>query len=79
MPGREKDSPASGELIAVFVPSTPTPITGFVVFVPAEEVYELDISNEDAIKMLVSGGIATPPVMHRVPRANLAEPPQAAG
>jgi uncharacterized membrane protein len=74
LPGREKESPASGELIAVFVPSTPTPITGFVVFVPAEEVYELDISNEDAIKMLVSGGITTPPLMHRAPRPNLLEP-----
>ena len=73
--GREADSPASGELIAVFVPSTPTPITGFVVFVPTDEVYELDISNEEAIKMLVSGGLATPPIMHRVPRVNLAVPP----
>lgn len=66
--GAPPSGPSEGELIAVFVPSTPTPITGFVVFLPADEVHELDISNEDAIKLLVSGGITTPPVMHRVPR-----------
>ncbi len=66
--GTPANGPSEGELIAVFVPSTPTPITGFVVFLPADEVHELEISNEDAIKLLVSGGITTPPVMHRAPR-----------
>ncbi len=57
------DGPTPGELIAIFVPNTPTPVTGFVILVPKDEVYELGISNEEAIKMLVSGGIATPPTL----------------
>lgn len=46
--------------VAVFVPSTPTPFTGFVVMVNKEEVFPTDISIEEAIKFLVSGGIAVP-------------------
>jgi uncharacterized membrane protein len=62
------DGPLAGKLVAIFVPSTPTPVTGFVIMVPADEVYELDISTENVIKMLVSGGIATPPELFRLPR-----------
>jgi uncharacterized membrane protein len=62
------DGPLKGKLVAIFVPSTPTPVTGFVIMVPADEVYQLDISTEDVIKMLVSGGIATPAELHRLPR-----------
>jgi uncharacterized membrane protein len=76
-PGNQGEGFASGELIAIFVPSTPTPITGYVVFVPAEEVHELDLTNEDAIKLLVSGGITSPKVMNRMPKAGIAELPAA--
>lgn len=62
------DGPATGKLVAIFVPSTPTPVTGFVIMVPADEVYELDISTENVIKMLVSGGIATPADLRRLPQ-----------
>lgn len=46
--------------VAVFVPSTPTPFTGFTVIVKKEEVYPTSISVEEAIKFIVSGGIVTP-------------------
>lgn len=52
-------------MIAIFVPSTPTPVTGFVVMLPAAEVHELQISTEEAIKFIVSGGFAAPPVINR--------------
>lgn len=52
-------------MIAVFVPSTPTPVTGFVVMLPASEVHGLNITTEEAIKYIVSGGFATPPVINR--------------
>ncbi len=70
LPGKDAKPNSGGELIAVFVPSTPTPFTGFVILVPTDEVYELDISNEDTIKMLVSGGIATPPGLSRTADSN---------
>jgi len=47
--------------ITVFVPSTPTPFTGFVLLVRPDEIIPLSISVEDAIKLLVSGGIVAPP------------------
>jgi uncharacterized membrane protein len=46
--------------ITVFIPSTPTPFTGFVLLVRPEEIIPLRISVEDAIKLLVSGGIVAP-------------------
>lgn len=48
------------ERITAFVPSTPTPFTGFVVMVRVDEVIPLDLAIEDAIKLLVSGGIVVP-------------------
>jgi len=46
-----------------FVPSTPTPISGMVVIVPADEVRLLDLTVEEAIKFLVSGGVASPTLL----------------
>ncbi len=55
------------KFVAVFVPSTPTPVSGMVVIVPVEEVLRLDMSVEDGIKFLVSGGVASPElVRHRM-------------
>ncbi len=47
-------------LISVFVPSTPTPFTGFVINYPSEEVIPLSISVEEGVKFVVSGGIVAP-------------------
>lgn len=47
-------------LVNVFLPTTPNPTSGFLLFVPKSEVYILDMSVEDGIKMVVSGGIVTP-------------------
>jgi len=47
--------------INVFVPSSPTPVTGFVIFVPADEVVPLSMTVDEAFRMLVSGGVLLPP------------------
>jgi len=44
----------------VFVPSTPTPFTGLVVFLPESDIYPTDLGVEEAVKLLVSGGIVAP-------------------
>lgn len=49
------------EVITVFVPTTPNPTSGFVVFVPRTEVIELAMSVEDGLKMIISLGVVTPP------------------
>jgi uncharacterized membrane protein len=51
----------SGEMINVFVPTTPNPTSGFLLFVPRSDVIPLSMSVEDALKMVVSGGLLTPP------------------
>ena len=48
------------EVMNVFVPKVPNPTTGFLLFVPRAQLRPLDMSVEDAIKMIVSGGIITP-------------------
>ena len=50
-----------GEMINVFVPTTPNPTSGFLLFVPRADVMPLSMSVEDALKMVVSGGLLTPP------------------
>ncbi len=44
----------------VFVPATPNPTTGFLLFIPKGDIHHLDMSVEDGIKLVISGGIVTP-------------------
>jgi uncharacterized membrane protein len=46
-----------GDYLAVFMPSTPNPTTGFVMIVPKKDVKPMDISVEDAFKVIMSGGL----------------------
>jgi len=48
------------DLVAVFIPSTPAPFTGFVILFPKEEVIQLELPIEQALKFIVSGGIVSP-------------------
>jgi uncharacterized membrane protein len=50
----------SGESVTVFIPSSPTPFTGYTITVPASEVRELPISVEEALRFAVSGGVLVP-------------------
>jgi len=45
------------QVINVFVPTTPNPTSGFLVFAPKDEVQEISMSIEDGIKYAISGGI----------------------
>lgn len=46
--------------VTVFVPSSPTPFTGYVITVPREEVVEVDLTIEEALRFVISGGVITP-------------------
>ena len=48
------------EMVNVFIPTTPNPTSGFLIFVPRKDVIEMDMSVEDAIKFIVSGGLVEP-------------------
>jgi uncharacterized membrane protein len=59
--GLKSLSDATGdEMVTVFVPSTPTAFTGYVLVVPRNSVVELPMTVEDAMRMLVSGGVIMP-------------------
>ncbi|HHY92469.1 MAG TPA: DUF502 domain-containing protein [Firmicutes bacterium] len=51
---------AESGMVAAFVPTTPNPTSGFLLFVPEEEVKFLDMSVEDGLKLVVSGGVIAP-------------------
>lgn len=49
------------ETVNVFLPTTPNPTSGFLLFVPRGDLVVLQMTVEEGIKMVVSGGIVTPP------------------
>lgn len=49
------------ETVNVFVPTTPNPTSGYLLFVPKKDLHVLDMSVEEGIKLVVSAGIVTPP------------------
>ena len=48
------------QLLSVFVPTTPNPTSGFLLFFPKEDVIQLDMSIEDAAKLVISAGLVYP-------------------
>jgi len=53
-------SRASGALLSIFLPTTPNPTSGFLLYVPQEDVIMLDMSVEDAAKLVISAGLVYP-------------------
>ena len=48
------------DLTCVFVPTTPNPTSGFIIMVPSDELIELDMEVDAALKMIVSLGVVVP-------------------
>lgn len=55
-----KRATTSGDLVSVFVPTTPNPTSGFLLFFPREDIIELEMSVEDAAKLVISAGLVYP-------------------
>ena len=56
----EAESIIGEETINLFVPTTPNPTSGFFILIPKKDAFELDISVEDAFKLVISAGVVTP-------------------
>ena len=54
----------------VFIPTTPNPTSGVLIFVPNEDIIPLDMSVEDAMKLIISAGTVTPDIKLPVIKAN---------
>ena len=58
---REFEALTGEAMINVFVPTTPNPTSGFLMFVRRNEVHVLDMSVEDGLKLVISLGLVVPP------------------
>jgi uncharacterized membrane protein len=56
----EVQAMTKNDTVNVFLPTTPNPTSGFLLFIPKSDVTYMDMSVEEGIKMIVSGGIITP-------------------
>ncbi len=68
---RAIEDAAGAECMTVFIPSSPTPFTGYVITVAREDTIDLPVSIEDAIKFTVSLGVVIPPnqtIVHEASR-----------
>ena len=61
-PGPAAERELGGELITVYVPTAPNPTSGYVLIVRPDEVRELDITVDDALKYHLSMGVVAPAV-----------------
>lgn len=58
---KHKTGEAGENMISVFLPTTPNPTSGFLLFVPRRDMISLDMSVEEAAKLVISAGLVTPP------------------
>lgn len=57
----EVQSRTENEMWTVFVPTTPNPTSGFLIFYQKDRVIEMDMSVSEAMKLIISGGSVVPP------------------
>ena len=67
--------------VAVFLPTTPNPTSGFLLFLPESQIVPLEMSVEDAAKLVISAGLVYPPsqLAEEARRAAEADAPPAEG
>ena len=56
----EAESIIGEEIMNLFVPTTPNPTSGFFVMMAKKDTFELDMSVEEAFKLVISAGVVTP-------------------
>lgn len=59
--GEAQFKTGASAVINIFIPTTPNPTSGFFIMVAEHDVVKLDMSVDDALKMLISGGVVVPP------------------
>jgi uncharacterized membrane protein len=61
---RTLDRHTGKELVCVFLPTSPMPMTGYTMFIDSERVIPLSISIDEAIRIVMTGGVLIPPQEH---------------
>jgi uncharacterized membrane protein len=67
------------EFLTVFIPTSPTPFTGFVITVPKRQTIDLDMTLEEAFRFVVTGGVVAPGTQHVVAGLSKLELPKGNG
>jgi uncharacterized membrane protein len=65
VPGGAVVNHLKGDYLSVYVPTTPNPTGGYFIIVPREQVIELDMSVDQALKYIISMGVVAPPANGR--------------
>ena len=60
-PGGDVANHLQGDYVSVYVPTTPNPTSGFFLMLPRNEVIELDMAVDEALKYIISMGVVAPP------------------
>lgn len=68
--GEVQDKTGATQVVSVFVPTTPNPTSGFVLLVPREDLIELEMSVDEALRMIISVGVAVPEWPRKGPGAD---------
>lgn len=63
--GGEVEKKTGGQKISIYVPTTPNPTSGFLIFVDEKDVIKLDMSVEEGIKYVISCGIVSPETINK--------------
>lgn len=67
----------TADVVCVFVPTTPNPTSGFLLFVPREELVPLDMPVDEGLRMIISLGVAVPRWKNpEAAKASIAPPPR---
>jgi len=56
----EIQSRTDSEVVCVFIPTTPNPTSGFILFVPREDLINLEMSVDEGLRMIISLGVVVP-------------------
>ncbi len=65
-PGGDVVNHLPGDLVSVYVPTTPNPTSGFFLMLPRSDVIELDMDVDEALKYIISMGVVAPPARTRL-------------
>jgi uncharacterized membrane protein len=57
---RQLHGTSGARLVSVFIPSSPMPMTGYTIFVPYEDVIPLELEVDEALRLVVTGGVVVP-------------------
>ncbi|HIP24326.1 MAG TPA: DUF502 domain-containing protein [Rhodobacteraceae bacterium] len=61
-------------MLSIFLPTTPNPTSGFLLFLPKKDVILLDMTVEEAAKLVISAGLVTPPTAAEIAAGKKAAP-----